>query len=746
MLNKTRMKKMITIVATISLFASFGLAHGAWSGWSDGWEISESHSSESTGYEYGNWSHSEHFIITPGRPDEGWTYANSTDWEVVSNIAWWPGNDTFEINTTGINSSFAVLNESGMNRSQAFGWVHVNYTSTDAIAPFLIFAYENASSFDCVLWSSTEAWICHWNGTNMTDMDTGDAVVDPSTDAADLSNQWVQEGVYITDQGNFFKYIYNELEGRLQFKWWDGSAPMYEPTGWCIDTNHTNITHTTNRSHGVGFWNYDGISSRIQFDLLNYWQLNYTVNTSDYMNITGTNTSRAHMDFPVIDIGDWTEELMGYFNDSELENITGDDVRSIMKDNITNLLNLESRSFRMDAVDAYKQNDTVYYYSCAIDNFTAFFPEEYDDWLHLHVQMCPEGGNIDTTEYADMLVGIDVDNNRAWDTNDRLYWAYANSTMDVTLITYNGDGFQKANIADADIWLTNRTAPGNLHRYGPQLNYVLHIPFADLIKDDITQLNSSDLFGLCILTTTAGNPWGEPCVWNNWNETSGQPITTEYGSINDIIGTFFNGTEEETWPVNSTCLAAWGEGEIGEGLDLDEESGADVNITKTADVTTYTVKGGTKFEVTYDIWVNNTGSGALTTVVVNDTLFNCSCHTWSESDFTCNIDWGNITNQSCHRLFTNDSIGEGESWHIQYTINLTICDEDDETGTITNTASVNATELGTAETDSHSITWNTKTNIDNAVDLISGDFLVMFVILAILGMMVAFLTGALKIK
>ena len=737
---------MITIVATISLFASFGLAQGVWNGWSDGWDISESHSCESTGYEYGNWSHSDHFAVTESEPDEKWTYANSTDWDVVDNSAWYPGNYTFEINTTDINSSFAVLNNSGMNRSQVFGWIHVNYTETDAIAPFLIFAYENATSFDCVMWSSLEAWICHWNGTNMTDIDTGDAVVDPSTDAEDLSNQWIQEGVYLTDTGNFYKYIYNELEGRLQFKWWDGATPMYEPAGWCINTSHTNITHGDCRGQGIGVWNYDNVSARVQYDLLNYWQLNYTLNTSagTYWNVNGTNESfRPHMDFPVIDLADWTDEIMSYFNNSEPGNLTMDDVRMVMKDNVTNLMNLESRSFTLESVGNGQQNDTVYYYACALDNFTAFFEGSYDDWLHLHVQMCPED-DIETGEYGDIIIGIDVDNNRAWDTNDRFYWAYANDTFGVTFYTYNGDGFSKENIANASIWHTNRTAPANLHRYGPHLNYALNIPFVDLIKNDSSQLNSTDIFGLCIMTTTSGSSWGEACIWNNWNETSGKNVCN--GNATEMLRVFFNLTSEEEWLVNGTCIAGWGEGEIGSGLTLNEESGANVNITKTADVTEYTVKGGISFSVNYSIWVNNTGSGALTTVVVNDTLFNCSCNTWSESDFKSNIPWTNITNGSCYRLFDNDSIGEGESWHIWYTMNLTICDEDDETGTITNNAIINATELDTEKKDSYSIPWNTKTNIDNAVDLISGDFLAMFVLIAIVGMMVIFLTGALKIR
>jgi len=725
-----------------------------WGNWSENWTISTSHTCESTGYLYGNWSESDHFIITPGRPDEDWTYANSTHWDVVDNGAWWRGNYTFDV-TCDMNHTFAVLNNSGMNRSQSFGWVHVNDTEVSPVRvfPYIIFAYNGSTDYDLVMWTGLEAYILHWNGTNMTDI--GDTVpdqpvVDPVTDATDISDQWEADG-YLTDEGNYYKLIYNEHTGQVWFKWW-GPVPMSEPPGWTIQFQDDELIHEDARCYGVGVWNPNQIATaHVQFDLLNVWQLNYTVNSSDYCNISAYNESRPHMDFPIINLGTWTEEIMAYFNGSELGNLSADDVRSIMKDNLTNLMNVESRMYELKNPSGYRQNDTIYYYSCTIDNFTAFSEESFDDWIHIHIQHCPER-NI-STEYGDLMIGIDVDNDREWDINDRVYWAYLDDEGDLFFETYNGNGYVIDNLSQASIWSTESSAVGNLHRYESHLNYALTIPLADLIKEDETPLNSTDIFGLSILTTMDENWFDNATVWQNWNETSGDPYYTETGYTppdggQAVIAYFFNQTGPEGYGANTTNLQRWGEGEIGPGLEADEEVSYSVNITKTANVSSIDEAGTTYALINYSIWVNNTGSLDLTNVVVNDTLWNCSCsgHHFYEAEFNdTNISWDSITNGTCWREFNITTIAGGESWHIWYVVNMSLCDGYSH-GTLLNTAVVNATELTGSSSDTHSISWDARADSHGISITADWTSLITFVIVLLIISFMAAAIGHAKIS
>jgi len=688
---------------TVHGLSDEGEEEGTWSNWSDYWTISTSHSGSSTGYEYGNWTHSEH-INSSSDLEEAWAEANNTFWYPADDSTWWMGNFTYEVNTTLQNCSFSVLNNSGMNRSQLFGWVHSNDTEVDAVFPFVIFAYNTSQDFDCVMWSSLEAWIFHWNGTNMTDMTTGDAIVDPSSDGTDLSDQWLQEGVYLTDEGNYFKLLYNEHNGSIKFKWW-GNGFMSEPTGWTMQTEHTNITYTDHRSVGIGVWNPDARDTFLQWDLFNVWQLNYSVNTSDYCNISGYNESRPHMEFPVINVSDWTEEFMTYFNDSYDGNFSINLARTIMKDNITNPMNLESRMFELKSRDSGQQNDTVYYYSCMIDNFTQFAPESYDEWLHLHVQMCPED-DIEDDEYGDFMVGIDVDNDRAWTVNDRFYWGYVDDAGIVTFQTYNGNGEPKANIAACNIWESDSAAMGNLHRYGTHLNYAISIPLADLVKSDGFSLNKSDTFGLHISTTTSGMVFTtqDPCVWQNWNETSESTYIDEEDNMANIVEYFLNCSGEiEGYVANTTNLQRWGEGQIVGDFTGSGETESNVTIEKYANITSV-ASGSTYALINYTVYVNNTGSGTLTGVVVNDTKFNCSCHDFNETEFNTNVPWANVTNLSCYRLFSNASIAGGTSWEFWYTINVSNC-SGITSGTLRNNISVNASQLDNAVETYETVLW-----------------------------------------
>lgn len=672
-----------------------------WHDWSDTWSISETHSYKTPGYLYGNWSHSEQ--LDDGTIDESWSYANSSHWSIVDHSSWWTGNYTLESNTSLFNSSFAVLENSGGNRSQYLGYVHSNDTETERVLPFVIYAYNTSQDFDAVMWTNTESYLVTWNGTNMTNTLTGTPIVNPLTDATDQQDgQYFQES-YLTLEGHYYKIIYNNFTGHVQFKYW--SPFMQEHDGWAIDTTNDILKQTNPTSYGIGVWNNNEVETTLQFDLINKWQLNYTVNNSAWINISGNNVSRPHMNFPVIDVGSWSDETWEYLNNTYNGNITIDTMRSFMKDNITNLMNLESRAFNSTEDSIGYQNDTVYYYTCMIDNYTSYNSEsDFDEFLHIHVQMCPEE-RIDTDEYTDLYVGIDVDNDREWDANDRLYWAYYSESTDAQYnYTYNGNGEIKENIAGFNIWISEDNAIGNLHRYEGYLNYAINIPLADLVTSGGNNLNVSDVFGLSIMTSTAGNPSGNFAVWQNWNETSGLTYYDEETAYYSTVENFTGYIEEGESGFSDDTFINWGEGVISDSFTASETIDYEVTIEKHANISS--VIGEVEYAlINYTIWINNTGSGDLTNVVVNDTRFNCTCHNFNETEFLdSNLTLANLTNYSCYREFALGTLDVGSSYKLWYTVNITNC-TGVTYGILQNNATVNATELSSSREYNNQITW-----------------------------------------
>lgn len=654
-----------------------------WGNWSDTWTISSGHTCSGTGYEYGNWSFSEH--INASTLDELWTEANETYWYTADNSSWWGGEYTYCANTSGVNSSFTVLNNSGLNRTQGFGWVHINDTDDGYLYPYIIFAYNGSTDFDCVMWDPFDGghvWLLNWNGTNMSDIPTNNPVVTPSVDATDIDTGVWEFADYLTLEGNYYKYIYNELAGTLNFKYWSGGA-FNEPAYWATQYQHANITHTEPRCQGIGFWNPYSRVAIMEWDLMNIWQLNYTTNASAWCNISGCNESRPHMDFPVLNISAWTDEMMSYFNESFDGNISADLVRSMMKDNVTNLMNLESRMFEMKTVEASDQNDTIYYYSCLVDEWQTYNPEaEYDEWLHLHIQMCPED-EIDLAEFGDVMVAIDVDNNHLWDANDRLFWAYADGLYDVTRLEYNGNGDPiNPPTFGSSIWQSEPNANGNLHRYNSHLNYVLNIPLATLVKTGGDPLNVSDVFGLSILSSMSGtNPTTQlPAIWQNWNESSEAPFWDEDSDFNSAQAYFFNGSGEGPELPNSTTINRWGEGIITDAGGGYNESG-DISYNMTIEASfndTSATSDDDYVHVNTSIYVNNTGAGSLTGIYINMSWWNCTCSDLNMTLINSSLDISNWTwfNDSCYAVIHNPAIEPlttTSSWHIWFNINITNC-------------------------------------------------------------------------
>lgn len=629
----------------------------------------------STGYLYGNWSESEHINTTL---EEQWLFSNDSHWSATDESSWWPGNYTLTFNASLSQNGGAVLNNSGTNRSQEMGWVKLNCTPVpNDIYLYIIYAFKNESCYDMVLFKdSTQIYLCHWNGTNLTEL--GTTQDDISQFRNYFNPQW--EHFYPSDPtGVYWKLIYNAKNGSIQFKMW-GPELFSEPVGWIFETYNATSTYTTPKCHGIGVWNPTSFDALVHWDLINIWQLNYTTNSSASFTINGETPPRPHMDYPVINLSNFTD-YYNFLNNNYSENFTDIAVRNVMR-MLTNDMNMESRQKDLLTLEMLDQNDTVYYYSAMYDNMIDYYenlteeaapPWLNKEYLHLHVQVCTDGEiDIAGSEpfYDDTVIGIDVDNDGNWDSNDRLFWFGSDGLR----IQYNGN-LEVTPDFNASVWLSENNASGNLHRYNSYMNYGFNLPLSTLVKSSGYPLNESDVFGLCIITFDDGAE--TTCVWQNWNETSN---TEYYPELTDpTVATYFlNYTSEEPipFPINSACIERWGEGVITGSF----ESSGNVSHHMTIEGQfnqTHSAESDEYIHVNTSIWVNNTGSGNLTEIYLNLSIWNCSCSdllmdvlTTSHGDFVDDHP------DDCYVILRNVSIEPlepGNSWFIWIVYNITNC-------------------------------------------------------------------------
>ena len=682
--------KKVYVIAVVILMLLVSLPAQNLAYFKNNYETQDDGDCTPTGYEYGNWSFSEH-INNTGVLEEEWFEHNNTDWYVSPNYSsWWANNYTYEVNLTAMDvnrdNTFAVLNHSGLNRTQGAGWLHWNMSqaSVNPPYPYIIFAYNSTDNFDCVMWHQDvdeQGWILHWDGTQFTDIHNGTVITIPETTGVDVSTSGPWEQGYFID-GWCYKYIYNEQNGSIKFKYWDPTVSTYgiynEPNSWFIEDTHINITNTTSQCQGIGVWDLENTTGLVQWDIINVWELNYTVNTSAWINISGHNESRPHMDYPVLDTGSLSEEVLSYLNNTLEGNLSSNALRTIIKDNITNPINMESRAVDFDYFVHFpstgEQNDTVYYYSCVLDNYTQIDSSAYDEYLRLHVQYCPED-RIRSSEYADILIGIDVDNNRQQNKSDRVYWAYADSSYDITQFAYNGNGDPIEDNSSYNIYNSSIDNSLNLHRYNTHINFVVNIPLADLIKEDGHQLTTGDVFGLCIITTNASkNTDSEmPCVWQNWNETSESPYYAE-NSFEEAMTYFFNYTDEHDGPIgNSTGMGRWGEGEItGTMNDIEGKLETNISVNKTvwngtAWTTRYNASAGET--VTFNITVVNNGN-VVRNLVIRDNHYDAVRH-YIEGSSNITYPDGTRVNHEPNLTGWEDSCEYLPHGHMQWNISAT---------------------------------------------------------------------------
>jgi len=286
-----------------------------------------------------------------------------------------------------------------------------------------------------------------------------------------------------------------------------------------------------------------------------------------------------------------------------------------------------------------------------------------------------------------------------------VYWTFADDTYTTTDHAYNGNGDVVADVYESTIWSSLSDGLQNLHRYNSHLNYELLIPLGDLVKENGEPLNGSDVFGLSILTTDGDDIGFEnPVVWQNWNETTGLTFYDESVSWDEAEEYFFN----KTYATDKTILDRWGEGEIGSGGTMSNTLAYGMHV----DVSwndTVALAGEDWCLVNMSVIVNNTGSGTLDDIYLNQSWWNCSCSDLNMTFVDSNQSHSNFTwfNDSCYWWIHNSSVtlASGESWSFYVNLNITAC-PGTTTDTETMTTVGNATNLtGTVNGDTITFRW-----------------------------------------
>ena len=516
-------------------------------------------------YSYGNWSFSEH--IPNGTLEETWCECNETYWEPYE----YSGNWTYSVNGTGtipIDLFYTHLNNSGCNRTQTLVWT--NYTSEEQteVYPGVIFDWHNCSDWTGVFFGRMSGYVLHWNGTTLTD---GFTFV-PVEDEDDATNYYHFGWGYLNglpyyevapDEplGCWIKVIYNVHCGRLYAKIW--GDPMnalgleYEPAGWFINETFPTLASDDGTCYGLAYWNPSLQSFRGNFDYFEHWQLNYSTNGTSSWDVSD---KRPHMKFPVIDMMDPNvrDEAFEWYNGT-MANITDISMRDVLV-NITNLFNMESRFYKPSSLQLNDQNDTVYYYSALLSNFSTWYNEYIGSYsgnqtlahncLMFWIQDCTDGdASFDLDEG---FIAINVDDDDTWDNNDRAWLWDIDWDGDVgTGWQWNGSTYSNWTIF-ATAWNTTNLSLKNMHRYNNHINYLALIPLDELKNESGTAINVTDTFGLCIATYNMDD--SHSCYWQNWNETQCNSFVTE--EHDNAKQFFLNHTYLEDGPlnINSTNL------------------------------------------------------------------------------------------------------------------------------------------------------------------------------------------------
>ncbi len=685
-------------------------------------------------YEYGNWSFSEHCV--GGVLEHEWLESNTTHWH-IDQYELLPFNHTYVYNNSNGSADaigFTYLNNSGMNRSQTLVWIQNNGTAELPIYQGVIYAFRNASSFDTVLYGPNEIFFLTFNGTGF--VNTNDSTPAPTPlEAYDYAlvtqlgwyydnetqeeEVWYYEIAPYLENGSWIKTIYNSLCGDIDTKAWgtpDFSGLFTEPSGWCYEGNlSSNATYQDCQGFGLCVWNFYEQRNISQFDFVEVWQLNYTLN---YSAVHPVLEGRPHMEFPVINGSMLNDTLYDFFGEDD-GNITYENISDFMQ-NITNLMNMESRpGYLYKPISRWDQNDTIYYYSAVISNFSDVMNQELaleywgyipENIIWLRIMDCTDANGT-----TGCMITFDVDNNGTWDDNDRAY--YFGEPFNIEW-EWHGDAPSLTYAPLSQVEYTWRNDLFNIHRYNSHVQYDFILPLNELVKNDSEVLNYSDVFGLSIFTWNAENTYVP--FWQNYNESNCSAYKNE---DHDVIKNYFiNATYvdgEIPLTINETNIGLWGEGVITGALgDAGGFYDIEVNMTMYDNSTGEVINtvnssmlgDNHSYEVNFTVNVSNTGTIALNDIYVNMTFLNCSCSDWKYNITSTNILEEDLYyyNDSCYLIIYDPDIeplAAAANWSIWLVINISECDDTNQSGIIQNNVSVNGSSGVSSSDNSNPLQW-----------------------------------------
>jgi len=186
-----------------------------------------------------------------------WMPYNSS-WDTTADWEWvYRYDNTDGAGLDSLNLSYAIVNDSSVNRSQSI--LRMRYNVTDCgetdenVHIGSIYSYHNDSHYDMVLFSTNSVFLLSKNDTHLENTNDSSYVYD----IEDAYNYWEEywscndsmESEYLDPmmmpeygaQGIWAKTIWNQFSNRLQTKAWNITTDIpfalypYEPSGWIAD-------------------------------------------------------------------------------------------------------------------------------------------------------------------------------------------------------------------------------------------------------------------------------------------------------------------------------------------------------------------------------------------------------------------------------------------------------------------------------------------------------------------------------
>jgi len=477
-------------------------------------------------------------------------------------------------------------------------------------------------------------------------------------------------------------------------------------------------------------WNpdyLDGLRYYAEFDMINTWKLNYSRDedaTADQLanhSLYGTDGIPL-MHFKAFDSKEYSDQRQEWnitcdwpFHNGTITPQEYADCTSCFLRNISEFYTFESINNRRMTNCSLpgewdNQNDSIYYYASIGTNLSSQGAStiDYENVMMLEI--------IDTTDgvnnwHDGAVVCIDIDNDQQWDDNDLcfVWWDDDGTTFyriwNGTEIKYYG--YSPEENCSARFWANYSSCPydwvastisgesnallPSLHRYSNHRVYSMWVPCNYFVKEDGTYLNTTDTFGLSIMTIDSGIngvPLQEEIVvWQDYNETSGGNYlsnntngsdywnemlnVTSYTDIENfyIYGTDWNG-------VNASHMQYWAHGRLGNETGYLKQDYYILNISKFSNVSE--LRNASKVQyANFTIRLYNNGSLEynLTNITVNETfpdgveiIYTNATDYWNPggNSYEFNVTWlnsSNVTEIIIAVNITENALPNGSIWN-----------------------------------------------------------------------------------